>query len=120
MSDPAPPPLTDVVAVIATRDFPTARTWYQRVLGRAPDLEPVAEVAEWQISATGWLQLIVDAERAGASAVRLGVADLGAQVSWLSSVGVQTPEPVVIADLVAVVDVTDPDGNEVSYVQDLP
>jgi len=28
-------------------------------------------------------------------------------------------EPVVIADLVKVVDVADPDGNEVSFVQDI-
>lgn len=33
--------------------------------------------------------------------------------------GPSTGDPVVIADLVEVLDIYDPDGNEVSYVQEL-
>lgn len=51
--------------------------------------------------------------------MRLGVDDLGAQISALEAEGIATGQLVVIADLVKVVDVADPDGNEVSFVEDL-
>jgi catechol 2,3-dioxygenase-like lactoylglutathione lyase family enzyme len=109
----------DIAAVIATRDYATARSWYSRVMGREPDLEPIDGVGEWQIAATAWLQLAEDPDRAGRTAVRIGVDDLAAQISELKSEGITTGELVVIADMVKVVDVADPDGNEVSFVQDL-
>jgi hypothetical protein len=107
-----------IAAVAATRDFPSARSWSSRILGRVPDLEPIDGVAEWQMTDTAWLQLITDAERAGHSAVRIGVTDLAAQIAWLQGAGIATGEPVVIADMVTVLDIADPDGNEVSYVED--
>jgi predicted enzyme related to lactoylglutathione lyase len=110
--------LNGVAAVVATRDFRSARSWYSRLMGRDPDLEPAERVAEWQITETGWLQLIEDLPRAGKLAVRIGVTDLATQVAVLADAGIATGEPVVIADLVAVVDIADPEGNEVSYVQD--
>ena len=45
--------------------------------------------------------------------MRIGVTDLAAQIKTLNDLGVDTGEPVVIADMVRVVDVPDPDGNEV-------
>jgi hypothetical protein len=109
----------DIAAVVASNDFGTARAWYARVLGREPDLEPVKGVAEWQITATAWLQLIADAERAGRTAVRIGVDDLDAHLAELAEAGIAAGEPVVIAGMVTVVDVADPDGNEVSLVAEL-
>ena len=109
----------DIAAVVATRDYAGARSWYSRVIGRDPDLEPMAGVAEWQIAATAWLQLIEDPDRAGKSALRIGVDDLEAQIAELADAGITVSQPVVIADLVKVVDVADPDGNEVSFVQDI-
>lgn len=109
----------DVAAVVATRDFAASRSWYGEVIGRAPDLEPIEGVAEWQIAATAWLQLMQDHDRAGRSAVRIGVDDLDAQIAELAELGIETGEVIVIADLVKVVDIADPDGNEVSFVQDL-
>jgi catechol 2,3-dioxygenase-like lactoylglutathione lyase family enzyme len=111
--------VNDIVAVVATRDYAAARAWYTRILGREPELEPIDRVAEWQITATAWLQLVEDADRAGKSAVRLGVSDLAAQIAELNDAGIATGEPVVIADVVTVVDVADLDGNEVSFVEDI-
>jgi catechol 2,3-dioxygenase-like lactoylglutathione lyase family enzyme len=112
-------PMNDISAVVATRDYATARAWYSRILGREPDLEPIDGVAEWQITATAWLQLIEDANRAGKSAVRFGVSELAAQIAELNDADIATGEPVVIADMVAVVDIADADGNEVSFVEDI-
>jgi catechol 2,3-dioxygenase-like lactoylglutathione lyase family enzyme len=109
----------DIAAVVATRDYSAARSWYSRVIGREPDLEPIDGVAEWQITATAWLQLVEDAQRAGKSAVRIGVADLRAQIAELNGSGIAAGEPTVIADMVRVIDVADPDGNEVSFVEEI-
>ena len=114
-----PDKFNDIAAVIATNDYATARSWYVRVIGREPDLEPIDGVGEWQIASTAWLQLAEDHHRAGRTAVRIGVDDLAAQVAELNAEGIATGEPVVIADMVTVVDVADPDGNEVSFVEDL-
>jgi catechol 2,3-dioxygenase-like lactoylglutathione lyase family enzyme len=111
--------LKDIAAVIAASDYARARTWYSRELGREPDLAPVDGVAEWQIADTAWLQLITDPDRAGKTAVRIGVTDLAAQIKTLNDAGITTGEPVVIADMVVVLDVADPDGNEVSFVEDI-
>jgi predicted enzyme related to lactoylglutathione lyase len=109
----------DIAAVVVTRDYTAARSWYSRLIGRGPDLEPVEGVAEWQIAPTGWLQLVEEPERAGRSMVRFGVADLDAQIAGLKADGIATSEPLVVADVVKVVDIADPDGNEVSFVEDL-
>ncbi len=114
-----PEKFNDIAAVVYTKDYAAARFWYGRLIGREPDLEPIEAVGEWQITATAWLQLAEDADRAGKSAVRFGVDDLDATVDELHSQGVETTEPVVIAGMVKVVDVVDPDGNEVSFVQSL-
>jgi predicted enzyme related to lactoylglutathione lyase len=114
-----PEKFNDIAAVVATGDFATALSWYRRVIGREPDLEPIDGVAEWQITATAWLQLAEDPKRAGRSAVRFGVDDLAAQIAELNDAGIATGESVVIADMVKVVDIADPDGNEVSFVEDI-
>jgi catechol 2,3-dioxygenase-like lactoylglutathione lyase family enzyme len=112
--------VNDICAVVATDDYATARSWYSRVLGREPDLEPVEGVAaEWQITETAWLQLVVDPDRAGKSAVRFGVGDLADQVAALDALGIPTGQPIVIGDMVRVIDIADPDGNEVSFVEEI-
>ncbi|MFV8051789.1 VOC family protein [Mycobacterium sp. 48b] len=111
--------IKDVAAVIATGRFEESRAWYTRLLDREPDLEPVPGVAEWQLTATAWLQVVTDPTGAGRSAVRFGVDDLDTTAAWLGDNGVAVTEPQVIADIVAVIDVADPDGNEVSFVAEL-
>lgn len=111
--------IKDVAAVVATGRFEDARAWYGRLLGREPDLEPVPGVAEWQLTGTAWLQVVTDPAGAGRSAVRFGVDDLETTASRLREDGVLVSEPQVIADMVAVIDIADPDGNEVSFVAEL-
>lgn len=111
--------IKDIAAVIATKRFDEAKAWYTRLLDREPDLEPVPGVAEWQLTGTAWLQVVTDPGGAGRSAVRFGVDELDTTVAWLRNNGVSVTEPQVIADMVAVIDIADPDGNEVSFVAEL-
>lgn len=111
--------IKDIAAVIATGRFEEAKAWYTRLLDRGPDLEPVPGVAEWQLTATAWLQVVTDPACAGRSAVRFGVDELDTTAARLRGNGVSMAEPQVIAYMVAVIDVADPDGNEVSFVAEL-
>ena len=114
-----PEKLNDIAAVVATRDFASARSWYSGLIGRGPDLEPIDNVAEWQITATAWLQVVEDPERAGRTAVRFGVDNLDTQIAEMNAAGITPGELMVVPDMVKVVDVADLDGNEVSFVQDI-
>lgn len=111
--------INDIAAVVATSRFSESLAWYSRIMGRDPDLQPVDGVAEWQLTATAWLQLVTDEAAAGRTAVRFGVSDLAATMTALVDYDVEVGEPQVIADMVAILDVADPDGNEVSFVQEL-
>lgn len=111
--------INDIAAMVATSRFDDACAWYSRIIGRDPDLLPVDGVAEWQMTGTAWLQLVDDETRAGRSAVRLGVPDLTETIGALADYGVEVGQPQVIADMVAVLDIADLDGNEVSFVQEL-
>jgi hypothetical protein len=119
LSAPNGPPKSPKPQVNQSRIENLADDVLSQAIGREPDLEPVDEVAEWQIAATAWLQLVVDPDRAGKSMVRIGVVDLAAQIAELNDAGIATGESVVIADMVKVVDIADPDGNEVSFVEEM-
>ncbi|MDP1837871.1 MAG: hypothetical protein Q8N31_26800 [Reyranella sp.] len=41
---------------VAVGNLDSAISWYARLLGRQPDLQPVKEVAEWEFSGGGWIQ----------------------------------------------------------------
>ena len=93
-------------------------TWYG--MARAMPLPGTMKTASpWQLTATAWLQVVTDPAGAGRSAVRFGVDDLDTISAALRDDGVMVTEPQVIADMVAVIDVADPDGNEVSFVAEL-
>jgi hypothetical protein len=65
-----------VLAGVAVYDFDSARGWYGRLLGRAPDAEPMEGLAEWHPSEHGGIQLLEDGERAGSSLVTVVVDGL--------------------------------------------
>ncbi|AKS34161.1 VOC family protein [Mycolicibacterium goodii] len=109
----------DTTAVVATSRFAEAVAWYGCLFGREPDLRAVAGTAEWQLTATSWLQVVADEAAAGRTAVRFGVSDLRTTRVALADRGVSVPEIRLLTERVAVLDVTDPDGNRVCFVQEL-
>ncbi|SNT30606.1 VOC family protein [Rhodococcoides kyotonense] len=110
--------LDNIVAVLPVKDFATARDWYAALLGRPADVEPMDDVAEWQIADKAWIQVGVDPDVAGKSSVILGVSDLDAHVEYLRSSeiadGVLEEYPVV-----KTFTVLDPEGNKVVFVEEV-
>ncbi len=102
----------NVLAGVAVSDLPTSRDWYNKLLVRGPDQEPMKTLAEYAFPGGGWLQIFEDTERAGQSSVTLAVDDLDV---WVVHAGSHAMEATKIqtSDLVRTTTLTDPDGNRI-------
>lgn len=85
----------NVYANVPVADHVAATAWYARLFGREADSWPMDGLAEWDITATGSLQVSEDAEQAGTATVTLGVYDLEACVADLRGRGIDAPDVTV-------------------------
>jgi hypothetical protein len=76
-----------VLAGVAVGDLDSARDWYGRLLGRAPEAEPMGGLAEWHTSGHGGIQLVEDGDRAGSSLLTLVVDSLDERLAALEPRG---------------------------------
>ena len=105
-------------AVISTANLDRAREWYGKLFGREPDLTPMAEVHEWYVG-DGGLQVVDDAERAGRSMLTIIVDHLESTRADLQSRSLLLG-PVSSGDFASTAQISDPDGNLVTFAQPGP
>jgi hypothetical protein len=91
----------------------TALDWYERLLGRPPDMTPNESERTWQLIDDGWIYVVEDRERAGHGLATLIVSDLDARVGELSARGIETGEIERLNENVRTVMLADPDGNRI-------
>ena len=110
--------LTSVVVVLPVADHSTAVNWYERWVGRAPDVVPTDGVAEWQLAENAWIQVSADSQTAGRTTVVMGVKDLVAQRTACAAVDVTVGE---INDygFIKSAEAVDPEGNKIVFVQEV-
>jgi predicted enzyme related to lactoylglutathione lyase len=108
-----------VLAGIAVDAFASALTWYERLLGRPADAAPMEGLAEWHFSEYGGIQLIHDEDRAGSSSVTLVVSSLDDQLAALEAQGIPVGPIQGTPGFVKAATVTDPEGNEITFAEDL-
>ncbi len=104
-------------AGVAVKNFQTACAWYERLLGRPPDMRPNDIEATWQFSEQAWMYVIADADRAGKALLTLIIDDLEQHVVVLSKRGFV---PVEIEDdpgKYRKVSFRDPEGNTIAFGQ---
>ncbi|HEX4484352.1 MAG TPA: VOC family protein [Solirubrobacteraceae bacterium] len=111
--------LTHVFGGVPVRDRAAAVSWYTQLVGHPPDLSPNDEEAAWRLTETGWLYVVVDAERAGTALHTLLVDDLDAFVAGLSERGIEAEPIESLGDAVRRTLVTDPDGNRLNVGEPL-
>jgi predicted enzyme related to lactoylglutathione lyase len=111
--------LTSVVGVLPVTDHAEAVKWYRAWIGRAPDVEPMEGIAEWQLADNAWIQVAVDPASSGRTTVVIGVDDVDAQRSACAAAGVAVGE---VSDhgIVKTAEAVDPAGNKVLFVQEVP
>jgi len=109
-----------VLAVIPVADTDVASRWYERLFGGLADNRPMPNLAEWRVTGTGWVQVFVDAGRAGSTLVNLAgqVDELAGQVDELRGRGLE-PQPIQSADKGGEQSsLVDPDGNLIALIGD--
>jgi catechol 2,3-dioxygenase-like lactoylglutathione lyase family enzyme len=112
--------IVNVLAMVPTADFDTARAWYARVAGRPADRSPMDGCDEWQLDVGGAIQLYRDPDHAGSTQLTIAVTDLEAHATALARRdlylrGVAT----VPSGRFRVGTLLDPDGNRLVFAQDL-
>lgn len=108
-----------VFAGIPTADYEPAVSWYEGLLGRAPDDFPKPDEAVWHLASTGSIHLVRDARRAGHALVILLVEDLEALAERLRQKGITVPPIDTVPGVVRRVTLADPDGNTISLGEPL-
>ena len=111
--------LESVIAVIPVTDQVTAVAWYKKLLGRDADVVPIDGVAEWQLAEKVWLQVTTDPDNVGNTTVIISVSDIDAQRTACAEASVPLGEIVEYPGIVKMVDAIDPDGNKITFVQEL-
>jgi catechol 2,3-dioxygenase-like lactoylglutathione lyase family enzyme len=108
-----------VFAGVAVSDYDASAAWYERLLGRPPDLIPKAGEAAWRLSGSGWIYIVADAERAGRGLITVTVDDLDAQLAELEQREVEIADTRTVPDVVRTALVVDPDGSRIQFGQGL-
>ncbi|WP_211588889.1 VOC family protein [Allorhizocola rhizosphaerae] len=108
-----------MVGVLPVTDHETAVKWYQKWIGRGPDVEPMEGVAEWELAKNAWIQVSVDPDSAGRTTVVVGVEDIEAQRSACAAAGVDMGA-VNDYGFVKTAEAVDPAGNKIMFVQEVP
>jgi predicted lactoylglutathione lyase len=113
--------LMNVNAVVPVSDHAASVDWYSKWIGRKPDVVPTDGVAEWRIADNAWLQVsqAPSSDVAGKTSVVIGVEDIDSHVTSLEGSGVTTGD-VNDYGFIKLTEVTDPDGNKISFVWENP
>ena len=102
-----------VFAGIPVSELEPAIDWYERFLGRPPDMIPNELERTWQLTDDGWVYVVEDGGRAGNALATLIVDDLDERIGGLNERGIETGEVEQLNEKTRVVQVADPDGNRI-------
>jgi catechol 2,3-dioxygenase-like lactoylglutathione lyase family enzyme len=104
-------------AGIATRNYAKALPFYERLLGRPPDVLPTDNEALWHLRDGASVYLVVDPNRAGNGLITIAVDNLGRHLAELAE---RLPEAAIEKsfDPMPLAVVTDPEGNRVKVFED--
>ena len=109
--------INHLFAGIAASDYPAMREWYERFMGRPPDLVPNEIEVCWQLTDSAWIYVKQDAERAGNSFVTFLVEDLDAYLAELERSGIPSGPVETLSSGPRTAVVTDPEGNTIQLAQ---
>lgn len=109
--------LTKILSVVPVADFESSIAWYERLLGRPADAQPMPGLADWHLTDTAWVQVFRDADRAGKTFLNFAVDDLRAQTDELGGRGIALGEVSTTSKNAQLASVTDPAGNRITFIE---
>lgn len=104
-------------AGVRVRELARAIAWYSALFGRVPDVVPHDSEVMWRVSDGGWLYVIEDCDRAGASLVTIAVTDLQRELHQVRDRGVPFGSIESVGDAALKATSEDPDGNSIALIQ---
>jgi predicted enzyme related to lactoylglutathione lyase len=108
-----------VLAVIPVADFDAGHAWYARLFGRPADNVPMEGLlVEWRVTETGWVQVTLDAERAGSALLNFAVDDLERHIAEISGRGLAPGAVEAVSKGVQLSAIRDPAGNRITFIGD--
>lgn len=105
-----------VYACASVHDFEASVRWYSKLMGRAPDDQPMAGMAQWRNMGTAGVQLWEDARHAGHSRMTIVVPVMTVERARLDAAGVLLG-PDVSGDFGVVAELADPEGNRITLAE---
>lgn len=108
-----------VLAAIPVADMDLSLAWYGRLFGRPADDIPMEEAAAWHLTPSGSLQLVHNPDHAGTGFVTLAVDDIDAEVAAAKEGGLGLQHAPGASTMFRLASVRDPDGNLLSFAQDV-
>ena len=96
-------------------DLALAEDWYSKLFARKPDFRPMDTLIQWELGATGGLQLTSDEKLAGHGAMSVVVDDVEAERRRLDGLGISVGDSTQ-GTYSTLAQVTDPDGNLIVLV----
>ena len=106
----------NALAGIAVRDLQSAKSWYEKLLGREPDTNPMKELYEWKFESGGWIQVFEDKKRAGSSSVTLVETSVPDRIKDLEAKHYEIVSK-TDTDIIKLAIIKDPDGNQIVFAQ---
>ena len=107
-----------IVSVFQVSDIEKSLSWYKKWLGE-PDVVPMEGVAEYELNKDVWLQLSYEeTEKIEKSSIIIGIEDIKSCKQILGDNRIETGE-IQDYEVILVFDIYDPDGNRISFVQEL-
>jgi predicted enzyme related to lactoylglutathione lyase len=104
-------------ASIPVTDRDSAVAYYERLTGRPPDLIPNEAEAAWQLTPSGWIYVVADADRAGSGLNTLLVDDLDGFMAGVAERGIVAGPVEIVGGSVRQTILTDGDGNRLKVGQ---
>ena len=102
---------------VPVTDLSRGRDFFERLLGKPPDVLVNENEVMWQVAEAAWLYVVVDPPRAGHALAAVSVPDLDGALEELAAKGI---EPAIIEQpgpTARKATMFDPDGNTVAVIE---
>jgi catechol 2,3-dioxygenase-like lactoylglutathione lyase family enzyme len=108
---------TKVLSVVPVADFDASLAWYERLLGRPADAQPMPGLADWHLTDTAWVSVYRDPDRAGSTALNFAVDELERHTAELTGRDIELGEVTSTNKGARLAAVADPDGNTITFIE---
>ena len=102
---------------VPVSDLGLGRDFFERLLGKPPDVLVNEDEVMWQVADAAWLYVVVDPVRAGHALAAVSVPDLDAALAELATRSIEPSSVEQPGPSARKATLADPDGNSVALIE---